>query len=247
MKIHIPAFQAMAKCNEYMNHGPIDIDLGSDVVPVVRCRECENYDENGDCISLDLRIGIHSDTINYDFCPDPDFTVLTAGERLKLYFQKVTQKLKVWRKHMQTHEKTHADAIENACVQSEEVNMDKPRICEVLGVEVGEWWEYGGLEYSVTEKGLIIDHNNTVHFTGLTGAINQPGQIVHKPRWTQQEVEDAKVLARALLADGFERDTIGDVFATSSVACRTLIDSRMFPSLRSGETVKLSDIIGGGQ
>lgn len=132
----------------------------------------------------------------------------------------------------------------------EEVNMDKqarPRICEVLGVEVGEWWEYGGLEYSVTEKGLIIDHNNTVHFTGLTGAINQPGQIVHKPRWTQQEVEDAKVLARALLADGFERDTIGDVFATSSVACRTLIDSRMFPSLRSGETVKLSDIIGGGQ
>lgn len=61
MKIHIPAFQAMAKCNEHMNHGPIDIDLGSDVVPVVRCRECENYDENGDCISLDLRIGIHSD------------------------------------------------------------------------------------------------------------------------------------------------------------------------------------------
>lgn len=42
-------------------------------VPVVRCRECEYYDENGDCISLDLRIGIHSDTINYDFCPDPDF------------------------------------------------------------------------------------------------------------------------------------------------------------------------------
>ena len=37
MKIHIPAFQAMAKCNEHMNHGPIDIDLGLDVVPVVRC------------------------------------------------------------------------------------------------------------------------------------------------------------------------------------------------------------------
>lgn len=44
MKIHIPAFQAMAKCNEYMNHGPIDIDLGSDVVPVVRCRECIHRD-----------------------------------------------------------------------------------------------------------------------------------------------------------------------------------------------------------
>ena len=44
MKIHIPAFQAMARCNEHMDHGPIDIDLGPDVVPVVRCRECENYD-----------------------------------------------------------------------------------------------------------------------------------------------------------------------------------------------------------
>ena len=28
MKIHIPAFEAMAKGNEYMNHGPLDIDLG---------------------------------------------------------------------------------------------------------------------------------------------------------------------------------------------------------------------------
>ena len=27
---------------------------------------------------------------------------------------------------MQTHEKTHADAIENARVHSEEANMDKP-------------------------------------------------------------------------------------------------------------------------
>ncbi len=42
MKIHIPAFQAMARCNEHMNHGPIDIDLGPDVVPVVRCCECRH-------------------------------------------------------------------------------------------------------------------------------------------------------------------------------------------------------------
>ena len=33
---------------------------------------------------------------------------------------------------MQTHEKTRADAIENARVHSEEANMDKQRICEVL-------------------------------------------------------------------------------------------------------------------
>ena len=39
-------------------------------------------------------------------------------------------------KHTPTHEKTHADAIENARMHLEEANMDKPRICEVLGVEV---------------------------------------------------------------------------------------------------------------
>lgn len=29
MKIHIPAFNPMAKCNEHLAHGPIDIDLGT--------------------------------------------------------------------------------------------------------------------------------------------------------------------------------------------------------------------------
>lgn len=40
MKIHIPEFKAMAKCNQHMDHGPIDIDLGPDVVQVVRCKDC---------------------------------------------------------------------------------------------------------------------------------------------------------------------------------------------------------------
>lgn len=40
MKIHIPAFKAMARCNEHTNHGPIDLDLGPDIVPIVRCKDC---------------------------------------------------------------------------------------------------------------------------------------------------------------------------------------------------------------
>lgn len=42
MKIHIPEFRAMAKCNQHLDHGPIDIDLGPDIVRVVRCRDCIN-------------------------------------------------------------------------------------------------------------------------------------------------------------------------------------------------------------
>lgn len=41
MKIHIPEFRAMAKCNQHLDHGPIDIDLGPDVVRVVRCKDCK--------------------------------------------------------------------------------------------------------------------------------------------------------------------------------------------------------------
>ena len=71
MKIHIPAFQAMAKCNEYMNHGPIDIDLGSDVVPVVRCRECIYCARQGDNI-------VFCDNFERDMMPDDYCSV---GER----------------------------------------------------------------------------------------------------------------------------------------------------------------------
>lgn len=138
------------------------------------------------------------------------------------------------------------------------VIMDKqarPRICEVLGVEVGERFR---IDYPkgmtvwlhINKEGFVVREGGPKNLkigNSVAWAINHPESIIRKPRWTQQEVEDAKVLARALLADGFERDTIGDVFATSSVACRTLIDSRMFPSLSPGDSVKLSDIIGGGQ
>ena len=64
----------------------------ADVAPVVRCRECEYYDENGDCISLDLRIGIHSDTINYDFCPDPDFYCAYGRRKIETVLPKSDEK-----------------------------------------------------------------------------------------------------------------------------------------------------------
>lgn len=70
-------------------------------------------------------------------------------------------------------------------------------------------------------------------------------RIEEKPRFTEQDVEDAKILARALLADGFERDKMGDVFSISKTASRTLLDSRMFPSIQPGQSATLDEIIGG--
>ena len=69
MKIHIPAFQAMAKCNEHMNHGPIDIDLGPDVVPVVRCRECVNNIPDGNGKPYCRWLELYIKDLNF-FCRD---------------------------------------------------------------------------------------------------------------------------------------------------------------------------------
>lgn len=35
----------MGKENEHMNHGPLDIDLGPDVVEAVRCKDCRYYQD----------------------------------------------------------------------------------------------------------------------------------------------------------------------------------------------------------
>ena len=85
----------------------IDEQSTISAVPVVRCRECEYYDENGDCISLDLRIGIHSDTINYDFCPDPDFYCAYGRRKIETVLPKSDAK-------DESLEETHANTQKNA-------------------------------------------------------------------------------------------------------------------------------------
>lgn len=130
--------------------------------------------------------------------------------------------------------------------------MDKPRICEVLGVEVGEWWEYGEIEYSVTEKGIIIDHNNTVHFTGLAGAINHPDRIIRKPHFTEQEVERARTI-KVICPDADRiRCRISENKGRVQHVCegnRTMLTIWFdaFPSIQTDEYAKLDEIIGGAR
>ena len=137
---------------------------------------------------------------------------------------------------------TWAECLEASVKHKEEANMDKPRICEVLGVEVGEWWEYGGLEYSVTGKGIIIDHNNTVHFTGLTGAINHPDLINRKPRFTEREVERAKNLLNVV--GPAELRKVADMVTMKVDGKIIYLRKNAFPSLKNEMTVTLDEIIG---
>lgn len=156
---------------------------------------------------------------------------------------------------MQTHEKTHADAIENARVQSEEANMDKPRICEVLGVEVGQNFKLKGADmgFYVDKDGIVKreEDDKSVGLPEICMMINLPDQIIRKPRFTEQEVERAKAIKvlwpeiYAIKNDGAWTVLIGDV-ENKSCAIET-VARVLFPSAKLNVVYTLDEIIGGAE
>ena len=145
--------------------------------------------------------------------------------------------------HTQTHEKTHADAIENACVQSEEANMDKP---------LKDWTLGEAKEYCTSRNGNCADDCifSKKGIGMVCGIAPKPvwWTLPEKPRFTQQEVE----LFRAIQvlypkAEYVERIKDSGVIILSNNTCGwiTDIDKDLFPALRPGESVKLDEIIGG--
>ena len=101
------------------------------------------------------------------------------------------------------------EVLEDDCVEprkhKEEANMDKPRICEVLGVEVDEEFTYDFGENQVNRGTFKIGADGNRYYKAgadpwnscyneedLLVIINHPDRIIRKPRFTEQEVEDAK-------------------------------------------------------
>ncbi|MFR1804085.1 MAG: hypothetical protein ACLSWS_18905 [Faecalispora jeddahensis] len=139
----------------------------------------------------------------------------------------------------------------------EEANMDKPRICEVLGVWVNQNFQFNDFPfdepktYFVGSDGEIRNaHGGEVTSSELCYIINHPDCIIRKPRFTQQEVE----LFRAIQvlypkAEYVERIKDSGVIGLSNNTCGwiTDIDKDLFPALRPGETVTLNEIIGGAE
>lgn len=151
-----------------------------------------------------------------------------------------------------THEKTHADAIENARVHSEEANMDKPRICEVLGVEIGEEFrlDVGG-PYHITKNGAFLDtFGNYPNASILCDLMEHPDRIIRKPRFTEQEVEMARTI-KVICPDADRiRCRISGNKGRVQHVCegnRTMLTIWFdaFPSIQTDECAKLDEIIGG--
>ena len=139
--------------------------------------------------------------------------------------------------------------------------MNKPRIAQVLGVEVGEEFTYDFGANQVNRGAFKIGADGKRYYkTGdlwnpcyneddLAVIINHPDRIIRKPRWTEQEVEDAKAVRRVFGRDGvIERYNKAMTEPYSNLVFDHLyINEDLFPSLRPGESVKLEEIIGGAE
>lgn len=142
--------------------------------------------------------------------------------------------------HTQTHEKTHDDAIENAHVQSEEANMDKPLKDWTLG-EVNEMCKKRD-----SCRKCIFQNKHDKDCKIRTHPTNW--DLSEKPRFTDQEVEDAKNIKRLIDNDFYivKRDGGLALIDRDEKMHRAIwLNDKAFPSLKDGQTVTLDEIIGG--
>lgn len=132
----------------------------------------------------------------------------------------------------------------------------KPRIAEILGVEVGERFSLMGFQPHYVEFWIKSDGtfetkpprvpNSTV---ALLRAIEQPCFVIRKPRWTEQEAELAKALyeMRRSVSLVIGRSTGGTLWWRDGDRGEGVLPHKLFPSLNEGDCVRLIEIIGGAE
>lgn len=147
-------------------------------------------------------------------------------------------------------------------LQKKEANMDKPRIAQVLGVEVDEEFTYDFGANQVNRGTFKIGADGKRYYKkgdlwipcynedDLAVIINHPDRIIRKPRFTQQEVEMAKAV-KVLFPEAkyIERVRYSKVLGISGSIDAWIadIDSSLFPGIKSGQAVTLDEIIGGAK
>ena len=139
-------------------------------------------------------------------------------------------------------QKTHADAIENARVHSEEANMDKPL----------KDWTLGEL------KTECEAHNGCVgcHFEGsafctqkCTELCPSKWDLSEKPRFTEQEAEATKAVKVLFPCTThlIQFQPNEPVSAKAGDAFVVNLNSVLFPSIQPGKPYTLDEIIGGAE
>lgn len=148
--------------------------------------------------------------------------------------------------------KESAKIIQDYLNEGKEANMDKP---------LKDWTLGEAKEYCTSRNGNCADDCifSKKGIGMVCGIAPKPvwWTLPEKPRWTEQEVEDAKAIKRMFGDDNFTHirkdedglcemmDGTGD---DPNVGwCAIGMEEGMFPSIRPGETVTLDEIIGGAE
>ena len=139
-----------------------------------------------------------------------------------------------------THEKTHADAIENACVHLEDANMDKP---------LKDWTLGEAKEYCTSRNGNCADDCifSKKGIGMVCGIAPKPvwWTLPEKPRFTEQEVEMAKNLLDVV--GPAELKKVADMVTMKVDGKIIYLRKDAFPSLKNEMAVTLDEIIGGAE
>lgn len=145
--------------------------------------------------------------------------------------------------HMQTQEKTHADAIENARVHSEEANMDKP---------LKDWTLGEAKEYCTSRNGNCADDCifSKKGIGMVCGIAPKPvwWTLPEKPRFTEQEVEVAKAI-KLLFPDVVKVCRFSGVVKAEceNGSGECMIGAELLPSIQNHQSYTLDEIIGGAE
>ena len=140
--------------------------------------------------------------------------------------------------------------------------MDKPRICEVLGVEVNEEFTYDFGENQVNRGTFKIGADGNRYYKvgtdpwnpcyneeDLLVIINHPDRIIRKPRFTEQEAEAAKAVKVLFPCTThlIQFQPNEPVSAKAGDAFVVNLNSVLFPSIQPGKPYTLDEIIGGAE
>lgn len=141
----------------------------------------------------------------------------------------------------------------------EEDNMDKkdkPRICEILGVEEDEVWEHHDV------NGIFRIHNgvrqrfdsddkwrNHTNEHSLLKIINHPERIIHKPLFTEEELAFMQYLYKYGVREIHKpSDPANNVWIYGGIPGDNIRTWSIMPwclsSLHPGQSVQLSEIFG---
>ena len=149
----------------------------------------------------------------------------------------------------------------DASLKQEEANMDKPRICEVLGVDPDEEWTVSGNDIAIyrVSGGVALEYAMPKYngdgygkwlpagMPCLVDFINHPERIIRKPRFTEQEVERAKAI-KLIYPNAEKLELVPCVIRVyTDIGAIAYLHADLFPSMKNGQICTLDEIIGGAQ